>query len=388
MLSPSWIEISESALRHNLRFLRSWIGPAATFSSVVKGNAYGHGIETYVPLAEKCGVRHFSVFSADEAERVLASTTKDSEIMIMGAIDDDELEWAVEKGISFYVFDLGRLEAARRAAEKAGGPAKIHIELETGLNRTGLREAELARAVSTLMGDADRFIVEGLCTHYAGAESIGNHFRIMNQIQRFAELSARLEGEGIHARRRHTACSAAALNYPDTIMDMVRFGIAQYGFWPTQETRMHYFIQHSPDSNHRTTQLLKPVMSWKSRVMAIQDVAAGEFVGYGMSYQATRRQRIASVPVGYYHGFARNLSNLGHVLVRGRRALVVGTVAMNMMMVDVTDVPGIQKGDEVVIIGKQKRTNISVASFSDMAKNLNYEVLVSLSCHIPRMVVA
>jgi alanine racemase len=151
---------------------------------------------------------------------------------------------------------------------------------------------------------------------------------------------------------------------------------------------MHYFIQHSPESNHRTTQLLKPVMSWKSRVMAIQDVAAGEFIGYGMTYQTTRKQRIASVPVGYFHGFARNLSNLGHVLVRGRRALVVGTVAMNMMMIDVTDVPGIQKGDEVVIIGKQKRMNISVASFSDMTRNLNYEVLVSLSCDIPRVVVA
>ncbi len=389
MLNPSWIEISESALRHNIRFLKKWIGSSATFSSVIKGNAYGHGIEAFVPLAEKCGLRHFSVFSADEAERALiCRTKKKSEIMIMGAIDDEDLEWAIENGISFYVFDLDRLEAARQAAVKAGSPARIHIELETGMNRTGLREAEVDRAVVMLKSHPESFIVEGICTHYAGAESIGNYFRIKNQIRIFDELSTRMEGEDIHPRRKHTACSAAALNYPDTIMDMVRFGIAQYGFWPTQETRMHYFIQHSPESNHRTTQLLKPVMSWKSRIMAIQDVAAGEFIGYGMTYQATRKQKIASVPVGYFHGFARNLSNLGHVLVRGRRALVVGTVAMNMMMIDVTDIPGIQKGDEVVIIGKQKRMNISVASFSDMTRNLNYEVLVSLSCEIPRVVVA
>ncbi len=388
MLNPSWIEISESALRHNIRFLKKWIGPAATFCSVIKGNAYGHGIESFVPLAEQCGLRQFAVFSADEAERALASSTKNSEIMIMGAIDDEDLPWAIEKGISFYVFDLDRLEAARQAAEKIGSPARIHVELETGMNRTGLREAEVDRAVDVLKENPGSFILEGVCTHYAGAESIGNYFRIKNQIRVFDELSTRMEGEGIEPRRKHTACSAAALNYPDTIMDMVRFGIAQYGFWPTQETRMHYFMQHAPESNHRTTQLLRPVMSWKSRVMAIQDVGPGEFIGYGMTYQTTRRQRIASVPVGYFHGFARNLSNLGHVLVRGRRALVVGTVAMNMMMIDVTDVPGIQKGDEVVIIGRQNRMHISVASFSDMTRNLNYEVLVSLSCDIPRVIVA
>jgi len=387
MRESSWIELSESSFRHNLKFLNKLIGSHAVFSSVIKGNAYGHGIENFVPLAEKCGVHHFSVFSSDEAERTLKCSNRKSEIMIMGHIDNEDLGWAIENGISFYVFDLDRLYAALRTAEKMEMAAAIHIELETGMNRTGFNEQDMESLIDVLKSNSDSFIVKGICTHYAGAESIGNYYRIKQQISKYHELVERLEREGVKAERKHTACSAAAINYPETIMDMVRFGIAQYGFWPTKETCMHYLLNNSSDSKDHVKNLLKTVISWKSRIMAIHEVAAGEFIGYGIHYQTPRRQRIATVPVGYYDGYARNLSNLGHVLVRGHRASVVGTVAMNMIMIDVTDIPGACKGDEVVIIGKQKRSRISVTSFSDMTQNLNYEVLVSLAGTIPRYVV-
>lgn len=230
MLNTSIIEISRSALRNNVRFLKKHVGSKVVFSSVIKGNAYGHGIEEFVPLAESCGVRHFSVYGADEAFRVLKSRTQASQIMIMGAIDDEELPWAVENGVSFYVFDRQRLEVARAASGKIGKPARIHLELETGLNRMGLEESELPAVVEYIQTHGHHFSVEGVCTHYAGAESVGNYLRIQNQIQTFSRLSEYLLKLGLTPTVRHTACSAAALHFPETILDMVRFGIAQYGY--------------------------------------------------------------------------------------------------------------------------------------------------------------
>ncbi|MBN2499067.1 MAG: alanine racemase [Deltaproteobacteria bacterium] len=387
-MHSSTIELSGSALRNNLRFLRKLLGPEVAISSVVKGNAYGHSIEHFVPLAEDCGIGHFSVFSADEALRVLESRTRpDTRICIMGYIDDAELEWAVGNGIEFWVFDCMRLSAAERASERIGKPARVHLELETGMNRLGLQGAQLDRAIETLATSPGAFELCGVCTHFAGAESVQNHLRIRNQIEAFWEGHERISRR-LGAAVRHTACSAAALRYAETRMDMVRIGIAQYGFWPSRETRMHFQLERDPDQSGAIRDPLRRVMRWKSLVMNVKTVGPGQFVGYGTTYLTTRTEKVAAVPVGYHHGFARNLSNLGHVLVHGRRAQVVGLVNMNMFLVDVTDIPSVDRGDEVVIIGKQNRSQITVSSFSDLTRNLNYEVLVSLPESIPRVVVA
>ncbi len=387
MFSTSFIELSESALRKNIRFLKQRIGAQTAFCSVVKGNAYGHGIETFVPLAEKCGIRRFAVFSADEALRVLSCRTKKSSIMIMGALDNEEIPWAIENDISFYIFDLDRLEATRDFVRILKRPAKIHLELETGFNRMGLGGVHLEKAVEIIKNTEEYIIVEGVNTHFAGAESSSNYLRIQNQIKSYHNQCEWLKQKGITPKKYHTACSAAALTYPETVMDLVRFGIAQYGYWPTIETKMHYFLEQGADINHRLVDPLKRVMAWKSKIMNIKTVEAGEFVGYGTSYMTSKREKIAAAPVGYIHGFSRNLSNLGRVLIHGKRASVVGLVNMNMMLVKVTEIPSVKKGDEVVLIGKQKKLQITVASFSDLANNLNYEVLVSLPSEIPRIVV-
>jgi len=383
----SCIELSESGLRKNIRFLKGIIGPRAIFSSVIKGNAYGHCIKTFVPLAEKCGVRHFSVYSAYEAYETFQSRNENSDIMIMGDIDRDALKWAIENEISFFIFSIEWLKLTLEYARQIGKRARIHLELETGLNRTGLQDEQLQQAVDIIKANRENFIVEGVCTHYAGAESVGNYLRIQNQIHSFKEQAFWLARQGIKIGLWHTACSAAALNYPDTVMDMVRFGIAHYGFWPSRETEMNYYLQHNNSKSGRRVDPLKRVMRWKSRVMNVKNVKAGEFVGYGTAYMTTRNQKIASVPVGYFHGFSRDLSNKGYVLVRGRRAAVVGYVNMNILLIDVTDFPEVYIGDEVVIIGKQKNRHISVGYFSDLGRFLNYEVLVRLPAEIPRIVV-
>lgn len=387
MRKPSVIELSRSALRQNLHYLRERVGPQPVLSAIIKGNAYGHGIEVWVPLAEKCGVRHFGVFGADEAERALAVAHPDSHIMIMGHLPDDEVAWAVDRGCSFFVFDPGRLHAAIGAADKLGRPARIHLELETGLRRTGFEAAALDAAVEAVRTQRDRLELEGLCTHFAGAESSANFLRIEHQFARFTGLCDDLAIQGLTPRYRHAACSAAALTYPKAILDMVRIGIAHYGYWPSEETRMQVWARDALNSGDVARDPLRRVMRWSSLVMDLKNVPPGEYVGYGNAYMSSRHQRVAAVPVGYYHGFARDLSNLGHVLIGGRRAPVAGVVNMNMMMVDVTDIPRVQRGDEVVIIGKQGRAHISVHSFSDMTRDLNYEVLVRLPADIPRVVV-
>jgi alanine racemase len=387
MFPTSCIELSLSALRKNLRFLREHVGHHVRFSSVIKGNAYGHGIEKFVPMAESCGVRHFSVFSADEALRAHRARTDNSELMIMGAIDNEQIEWAIRKDIAFYIFELDRLGCAIDTAKRIKKPARIHLELETGLNRTGLDGDTLEEALAAIKDNASHLRIDGLCTHFAGAESIGNYVRIMRQIHTFIDARDRLKQQGVSANVAHAACSAAVFAYPMATFDMVRVGIAQYGFWPSLETRMHYFLQNAREGSTRVVDPLRRVMRWTSRVMSVKDVKPGEFIGYGTTFLTSRPQRIATVPIGYSHGFSRSLSNLGYVLLHGRRANVIGVVNMNMMMIDVSDFPSVHKGDQVVIIGRQKRMQISVASFSDLTRQIDYEVLVRLPADIPRVVV-
>lgn len=384
MKHTSVIELSKSAYKKNIRFFRKIIGKKAQFYSVVKGNAYGHGVEEFIPLAEECEVNNFAVAHAHEAEDVLKVKKKESDIMIMGMIENDELEWAVENEISFFVFDIPRLKAAQQAGEKIGKPAKIHIELETGFHRTGFEEHELAKVVETFKTNTHCLSLKGLCTHYAGAESVANYLRVMNQIQTFKSHCTAIELMGLRPKYHHTACSAAVLTYPETIMDLVRVGIAQYGFWPSPETRMHNLLT---DKKVYSSDPLKRVLKWKSRIMSFKNVSAGEFISYGTSYMTTKKERLAVVPVGYSHGFSRSLSNVGHVLIRGRKAPIVGMVNMSMVLVSVTNANGCEIGDEVVLIGRQGKNDISVASFSELSRNVNYELLTRLPQDIPRIVV-
>jgi alanine racemase len=383
-LQPSRIELSESALKKNLDFLRKEAGSGVLFSSVIKGNAYGHGTEYFIPMAEQCGVNHFSVFSADEAEVALNSVTQpDTRIMIMGMISDEAVDWAVDHGIEFYVFEKGRLESALRAAKKLNKKARIHLEVETGMHRTGIEKEELDSVIEVLNNNRAHLILRGVCTHFAGAESVANYLRIQQQKESFIETVKKIKSEYPGKFLVHAASSAALLTYPDTIFDMVRVGIAQYGFWPTRETYMQLRKSLRADGMDP----LKRVISWKSTVMNTKWVDEGEFIGYGTAYLTNRKTRLATVPIGYTHGFARSLTNAGYVLIGGERVNVIGIVNMNMITVDVTDVPSVQKGDEVVIIGTQGKQEITIASFGEMTNNLNYEVLTRLARDLPRVIV-
>ncbi|EAY24781.1 alanine racemase [Microscilla marina] len=383
MFETSIIELSQSALQKNINFIKTLAGDGVRMSSVIKGNAYGHGIDLFVPMAEKAGVRHFSVFSADEALQVVQSQQHGSKVMIMGHIHNEELLWAIENNVELFIFDLGRLETSLQLAAKNKAQVRIHLHLETGMNRLGLEEDELLKAIDLLKKYPDCFHLEGVCTHYAGAESIANYARVKSQIHEYKRRTRLLSRHEISPKYQHTACSAALVSYPQTRMDMVRVGILQYGFFPTQET----LIQYLKNKEDKTDPLAR-VLNWKSRIMSTKEVSTGEFVGYGTTYMAAADSRIAVVPVGYAQGYSRLLSNQGRVLICGKQLSVIGTVNMNLILVDLTEAPEAQPGDEVVLIGSQGDLSISVASFGEFTNQLNYELLTRLPMSIPRKVVS
>mgnify|MGYP000568356241 FL=1 len=382
MAATSVIEINRSALIHNLTFLKDYLGKDTKISSVVKANAYGHGIEQFVPIAESAGIDHFAVFSGDEAKRVYHVKRDATDIMVMGWMNQEELEWAVKNGVEFFVFEQEKLEEALELAKQFNTRAIIHIEVETGMNRTGFSQKALHKVVKLINTNQEYFHVRGLCTHYAGAESIANHVRVQRQIKKYNRVYKWITNRGITPELRHTACSAAAIVYPKTRMDMVRVGILQYGFWPSPETFIHFVHKRMEKS-----EVLKRVLNWKSQIMSLKEVKEGEFVSYGTHYMAQEEKTIAIIPVGYAHGYSRSLSNQGRVLIHGHRVPVIGIVNMNMLIVDVTQVTDVRKGDEVVLIGDQDGVTITLASFADFNNQLNYELLARLPLDIPRKII-
>ena len=382
MFPPSYIELSRSALQNNIAFLREEVGPDVKISAVVKGNAYGHGIEEMVPMIEDTGIDHIGVYNADEALRVSNVKQERTDVMIMGMIDNEELFWAIENDVEVYVFEMDRLEHIVQIARRLQKPARIHLQVETGMNRLGFDREELSRKVRFLKDQWNAFELKGVCTHFAGAEHIANYFRVTEQFRQYKKIMNYLKRHGLVPKYRHVASSAATMGYPKTQLDMVRIGILQYGFWPSTES----FIGHIQKKNDKQGPLER-VISWKSKVMSTKEVQAGEFIGYGNSYMARQDMKIAAVPVGYADGYSRSLSNFGRILINEHRVSVVGTVNMNMLLADITDVPETQKGDEVVLIGTQGDLTISVAAFGEMSDQLNYELLTKLSTSIPRITV-
>jgi len=378
--SGTWIEIDRNALRNNIGELRAMLGESE-MCMVVKGNAYGHGYDPVVPIAEQAGVRTFSVFSAREAAGFLAASDGGSRLMVMGHADHRNLPWLIGNDLEPWLNDRNDWPVLRDAIDReaADHPMRLHLEVETGMNRTGLQpEAAFATALEII--DHDGVVLEGVCTHLAGAEDSRNWDRIERQKRAYHGFLERLAEQGVRPNKRHMASSAAAILQPDCRLDMARIGIANYGLWPTREVRER--MHGRPDAPR-----LCNVLAWKSRVVAVKRVVDGEYVGYGQSYEAEGDTVIAVVAVGYGDGFARDLSNRGFVLIRGKRASIVGNVNMNMVQCHVTHIPRVQAGDEAVLIGRQGEREISVHSFSDFNMTVNYELMSRLSWEIPRRVV-
>jgi alanine racemase len=346
---------------------------------VVKANAYGHGLSCVVKALEMCPVPFFAVDSVEEA-RVIREVNARLPVLLLGYIPRRQLREVIEAGWSFVCSKDEMLAWVGDMASSAC-PAKVHLEVETGLYRQGADEPELARMLSRLETLRDRVVVEGVCSHFASAENVEDQSSAEEQEARFWALCHHVEAAGHAPRWRHIACSAAIWLRTSERFDAVRLGISLYGIWSSAGV-----AEMAPQRHHAL--VLKSVLTWKTLVAERKTIPAGAAVGYNGTERVSRMTQLAVLPVGYADGFDRRLSSCGEVLVRGHRARVIGRVCMNMCMVDVTDIPGVEIEDEVVLYGVQEGARVSPEDTERQLTNfIAYEAVAQLQASIPRVLV-
>ncbi|MEW5992919.1 MAG: alanine racemase [Candidatus Zixiibacteriota bacterium] len=376
----NWIELSRSALRHNIRSLAKLAG-GRTMAVSVKANAYGHGLPQIVTmLKEMVEVDYVTVHSLDEAI-ACRQTGWQKNIMVLGPIAHDRFEAVFDYDLEPMIFDKQTLGQLGKLATRRKVQLRTHLKLETGTNRQGITEKELPAFAAVYKKHTGLQRPYGAGTHFANIEDTTNHEYAQYQLANFNRTVKRMTELGIKPKICHTACSAALILFAKTRFDLVRPGIAAYGHWPSKETYLSYRLMGSEDD------LFHPVLTWKTRVTQLKQLPADTFVGYGCTYRTTAPTRLAVLPIGYSDGFDRGLSNRAHVLIHGRRAPVRGRVCMNLIMVDVTDIKGVRPGDQVVIIGGSGDEAVSAEQLADWAQTINYEILARLSPAIPRHIV-
>ncbi len=370
--AKTWVEVSSAALQNNVRLLKKRIGKKVALMAVVKANAYGHGLTGTAAIALLSGATWLGVDSVDEALQV-APVAKKTPTLILGYTPLARVKDVVRIGARMIVYNQETIRAIA-ATKKA---ARIHIKLETGTTRQGVGERELLSLIRTIRR-YPKITIEGLSTHYANIEDTTDHAYAAGQLAAFIRLAAVAEkAYGKEIPVKHTACSAAAILFPETHFSVARTGIALYGMWPSHETYI--------SAKERGAALpLQPALTWKTIIAQVKEVSKGTPVSYGLTARLTRNARIAVIPVGYFDGVDRKYSSVGTVLVRGRRAPILGRICMNMCMVDVTDVPGVRLEDEVVLIGKQKSELITPDEFATKIGSFNYETVTRINPLIPR----
>jgi alanine racemase len=364
-----WIEISRRAIEGNIAVFRSLVGQKRRLAAVVKANAYGHGMVPVARVALTAGADWLHVFSVAEG-LTLRESGIDAPVLVLGPVSENDVKQAVAAGLRMTV--ASPKSADMVSALGAGGT--VHLKLETGTNRQGIRDTALPEVLDTLA--RGNVMVEGAYTHFADIEDTTDHTFAEGQLERFRHMVS-----AYNFTVPHTACSAAAILFPDTYFEMVRVGIALYGLWPSTETHV------SARMLGRNALALSPVMSWKTRVAQVNEVSQGEFIGYGRTFRTTRPSRIAILPVGYADGYDRGLSNVGHVLIRGVRAPIRGRICMNLCMADVTDIPEASCGDEVVLLGRQGAEQITPETLAKLIGTINYEIVTRAAPFSPRLVV-
>lgn len=347
--------------------------------AVVKGDAYGHGMLHVARAAIDGGADWLGVFSLDELKRLRDAEIKHP-VLVMGYVPLKDIGEAIELDARITVSSIETIEAASEAARTSGLKAKLHIKLETGTHRLGLEGEELHRVLCRISSD-ENLLLEGAHTHFANIEDTTEHDYAGKQLERFEQGLAMIRSRGFEVPLPHTACTAAAILFPKTYFELVRVGIGQYGLWPSKETYLSALKQGSQSMD------LKPALTWKTMVAQVKEIPKGAYVGYGCTYRTTRPTRLAILPIGYYNGYDRLLSNTGHVLVRGMRAPIRGRICMNLTMVDVTDIDGVRLEDEVVLLGKQGQESINAQQLAAWAQTINYEAVTRADPHAPRLVV-
>ena len=343
---------------------------------VVKSNAYGHGLSVVSDVLRD-QVDWFGVDSLTEALEV-EHVAPGKPVLILGYSRVEDGAEIVSREFRQVIYRHDMAHALSEAGTRTGKTARVHLKIETGTNRQGIpldKVAAFSQFVSRLPG----IEIEGVYTHFANIEDTRDPSFAKLQLERFGEAIKRIEETGVRPAHVHAHATAGILLYPETHFTMVRLGIGVYGTWPSRETRLA--------ARERGREVnLEPALTWKTRIVQLKNIEAGEYVGYGLSFRANRVTTLAVIPVGYYEGYDRALSNAGQALVGGVKVPIVGRVAMNMTVLDVTDVAPLLD-DEVVLIGRQGESEVTADALADKSDTIAYEVFARINPLLERRLV-
>jgi len=362
LLGSTWIEIDLDAIAQNVRNIKKLIGEKKELMAVVKGNAYGHDILEISSIVLKNGATRLAVARLEEGI-FLRKTGISVPILVLGLTLEEQVELLVSYNITPTVCKYETIEKLSRFAVQEDKTVKVHIKVDTGMGRIGIfpnHVLDFVKKVKVLKN----LEIEGIFTHFSVADEKDKDYTEA-QFKKFTEVLTILEKEGIKIPVKHVGNSATFLDFPHMWLDLVRPGISIYGLYPSTEVQ-------------KTVKLI-PAHSFKTRIIFLKDLPVGECIGYGRTYITTkRRTKVVSLPVGYADGYNRLLSNQGEVLVRGKRFPVIGRVCMDQTMIDVTNLPQVKVGDEVVLWGRQGQEEITVEEIADKIGTINYEIV-----HLP-----
>lgn len=364
---PVWAEISLSALRHNMRQIRSLLKPGVIFCPIIKADGYGHGA---VPLAHEAvalGAGYLGVAILDEAATLRAAGIT-LPILILGYTPPQAASFVVSNRITQTIFSKEQVDALSAAAAGLGMTVKVHVKVDTGMTRIGVRPEDAA-AFCSYVSSLDNIALEGMFTHFASSDSVDRSY-CLKQFERFQAAMAAVEASGIRLAIRHCANSAAILSMPEAQLDMVRAGIILYGLKPSDECPIPI--------------ALRPAMRLKARLAMVKQVPPGVGVSYGSIFYTQKDSILATIPIGYADGYTRMLSKKAEVFVRGERAPVVGRICMDQCMADVSHIPDVREGDEVLLFGSPELPADEIAAHLG---TINYEVVCMVGKRVPRVYV-
>jgi alanine racemase len=365
---PTLCYIDLDALRWNLRQIREKVGPDVKILSMVKANAYGHGAPaTALTLAAE-GSDAFGVATLEEAVELRGAGIRQP-ILVLAGTFLEQLDQIFANNLTPVVHDVHGLRRLDDAVASRGTRLGVHLKVDTGMGRIGLLPAEIDSWLPELK-KLRGLKIGGVFSHFSHAESVEGHYT-RKQLELFHNVVSRLRSEHILPPLVHFANSAATITLPSAYFSMVRPGLMLYGVYP------------SP--NLATQISLKPALSWMTRILQLKKIPAGSSISYGQTFITKRESLIATLPIGYADGYSRLLSNRGEVLVKEKRAPVVGRVCMDLTMIDVTDIRGVTEGDEVTLLGRQGNAEISADEMAAWANTISYEILTSIGARVPRV---
>lgn len=366
--SPTFAEINLEAFSHNLKQVRLKVGRDKKIISIIKADAYGHGAVEIGKMASVSGADMLGVSTVGEGIE-LREAGIESPILVLGGCPKEDAEWIVSYNFKSIIYSLDAVLGLSKEAERQGKTVDVHIKVDTGMGRIGIQPDEVVRFVKKA-SSLKNIKIEGILTHFATAYEVNREFT-ERQIKIFKSVIDELMQNGYKFSYIHASNSAAIVNYPESYFNTVRPGIILYGSAPFDFPVKDF--------------LIKPVMNWKTSIVHLHNVSKKTGISYGRKFVTKRDSIIATIPVGYADGYSRSLSNKAQVLVGDKRVSQVGIICMDMCMIDVTDLPDVKAGDEVVLLGRQGDEEIRVEELSSIAGTIPYEIFCSIGRRVRRV---